>query len=67
MRELGGGNGETHFAVEIVSSAFEGKRSIQRHRLVYAALDEELKSGVHALQVIARTPEEMEKRSTGMA
>ncbi|PVF98561.1 bola-like protein [Serendipita vermifera] len=61
MREIGGGNGETHFAVEIVSKAFEGKRTIQRHRLIYAVLDDELKNGVHALQLTTRTPSELKK------
>ncbi|KIM32427.1 hypothetical protein M408DRAFT_62962, partial [Serendipita vermifera MAFF 305830] len=59
MRELGGGNGETHFAVEIVSRAFEGKVTLQRHRLVYATLDHELKNGLHALQLKAKTPAEV--------
>lgn len=40
---------ETHFAVTIVSACFEGQLAIQRHRLVNSILDEELKSGVHAL------------------
>ncbi|XP_034244601.1 putative bolA-like protein K11H12.1 [Thrips palmi] len=51
---------ETHFKVVVVSSQFEGKPLIQRHRAVNDALSEELKSGVHALSIIAKTPEQWE-------
>ena len=50
--------GETHFRVEIVSSAFAGKSRVQRQRLVYAALADELANQIHALSLITRTPEE---------
>ena len=50
--------GETHFRVEIVSAAFTGKSRLERHRLVNAALSEELAGGVHALAVAARAPSE---------
>lgn len=53
-----GGSGETHFAVEVVSQRFEGLTSIKRHRLVYQILDEEMRSPVHALQLITKTPAE---------
>ena len=51
---------ETHFKVVVVSSAFEGKMPLARHRLVYGVLDDEMakKPGVHALTIIAKTPEE---------
>ena len=50
--------GETHFRVEIVSPAFVGKSRLERHRLVNAALAEELAGGVHALAIAARAPSE---------
>jgi BolA protein len=50
--------GETHFRVEIVAAAFAGKSRVERQRLVYAALAEELRSRVHALQLTTKTPEE---------
>jgi len=53
--------GETHFRVEIVSSAFEGKNRVARQRLVYAALKEELDAGLHALALTTLTPEEDKK------
>ncbi len=50
--------GETHFRVEIVSTAFAGKTRIERHRLVNAVLADELADRVHALQLSTRTPDE---------
>lgn len=50
--------GETHFRVDIVSRAFAGKTRLERHRLVNAALAEELADRVHALAIAAKTPEE---------
>ena len=50
--------GETHFTIEIVSSAFTGLGRIERQRRVYAALAEELAGPVHALSIAARSPEE---------
>jgi stress-induced morphogen len=47
--------------VEVVSELFEGKRSVQRQRLVYKAIWDEMKDGgaVHAVdQIIAQTPDE---------
>jgi BolA protein len=50
--------GETHFRVDIVSEAFAGKSRLERHRLVNAALAQELADGVHALAIVARGPGE---------
>ena len=55
--------GETHFRVEIVSKAFEGKTRVARQRLVYAALKNELDAGLHALAMETLTPAEDGKRS----
>ncbi len=49
---------ETHFKVVCVSPAFEGKPLLGRHRAVNALLDAELKGGVHALSIVAKTPAE---------
>lgn len=49
---------ETHFKVVLVSAAFEGKPLLGRHRVVNALLDAELKGGVHALSIVAKTPGE---------
>ena len=50
--------GETHFRVNIVSEAFSGKSRLERHRLVNAALAQELADRVHALAIAAKVPGE---------
>ena len=55
--------GESHFRVEIVSAAFEGKNRVARQRLVYEALREEFAAGLHALALTTLTPEEAGKTS----
>ncbi|HEX6980564.1 MAG TPA: BolA family protein [Alphaproteobacteria bacterium] len=50
--------GETHFSVEIVSDAFTGRTRVERQRLVYATLADELRERVHALALKTLTPEE---------
>ncbi|XP_078382177.1 DNA-binding transcriptional regulator BolA-like [Oculina patagonica] len=49
---------ETHFKVVVVSSNFNDKPLIQRHRMVNEILKEELATGVHALSIQAKTPEQ---------
>lgn len=51
--------GQTHFRVYIVSDAFRGKSRIERHRLINAALSEELAGGVHALAIHADAPQDL--------
>jgi BolA protein len=58
---------ETHFKVVVVSEAFEGKLLVERHRLVYDALADEMKGGVHALTITSRTPAEWQKNATSPA
>ena len=53
-KEHGGG----HFRVTVVSAAFEGVGPVARHRQVYAALTDEMKTRVHALALTTRTPAE---------
>jgi len=50
--------GETHFNIKVVSSVFEDKPLIARHRMVYALLDDDIKAGVHALKLKTMTPKE---------
>jgi stress-induced morphogen len=47
---------ETHFKVLVVSPAFEGLGSLERHRRIHGILAAELKGGVHALTLRALTP-----------
>jgi len=51
------GDGQ-HFQAVIVSPAFEGKRLIQRHQLVYAALGDRMREEIHALSMKTLTPSE---------
>jgi len=51
------GDGQ-HFEALIVSSAFDGKRLIARHQMVYAALGERMREEIHALSMRTLTPQE---------
>jgi BolA protein len=53
-----GARGGGHFAVTVVSSRFRGLSTLQRHRLVYDALGELMRSDIHALRLRALAPEE---------
>lgn len=50
--------GETHYRLDIVSAAFDGKSRVERHRLVNGLLDTAFARGLHALALRARTPAE---------
>ena len=50
--------GETHYSVLLVAEAFRGMPRVARSRAVHAALAEEFSSGMHALALTLRTPEE---------
>ena len=54
-----GFNGESHFAVEIVSDAFTGVRSLKRHQMIYAAVGDDMKL-IHALSIKAMAPDELD-------
>jgi stress-induced morphogen len=47
-----------HWQATIVSAEFAGKTPIQRHRMVMAALAEEMKGPIHALTLDVKTPDE---------
>jgi BolA protein len=50
----------SHWRCVVVSAAFEGKRLLQRHRLVYGALGDAMQEFVHAFSPKTMTPEEYE-------
>lgn len=54
-----------HFEAVIVSAAFEDKRLIARHQLVYAALGERMKAEIHALSMRTLTPDEYKANPNG--
>jgi len=50
---------EDHFILRVVSDGFQGKGLLDRHRLVYQALNDPIKDGrIHAVEIKALTPEE---------
>jgi len=54
----GAASGGGHYIVKIVSAAFSDRSPIQRHRLVYDAVDDMMHREIHALSIQASTPEE---------
>ncbi|HTQ71352.1 MAG TPA: BolA family protein [Acidocella sp.] len=50
--------GETHYRVAMVSAAFAGQSRVARQRAVNEALAGEFSTGMHALSLSLRTPEE---------
>jgi acid stress-induced BolA-like protein IbaG/YrbA len=54
-----------HFDAVVVAAAFAGKRPLQRHQLVYAALGAAMGNEIHALAIKAYTPEEYEAQARG--
>ena len=54
----GAASGAGHFTVHIVSDAFKDKSLIERHRMVYQAVNDLMRTEIHALSIQAKTPEE---------
>ena len=50
--------GESHFHVVAISPRFSGLNRVERQRLVYGALAEELAGPVHALSLALKAPGE---------
>lgn len=51
-------SGGTHWQLTIVSEAFRGKPPVARHRMVYEALGDLMKTDIHALRIEASAPEQ---------
>jgi len=55
----GAGSGGGHFRIVVVSDRFEGRSLVERQRLVYAALGDEMSpDNIHALSMKTLTPDE---------
>ena len=50
----------THYAALVISPAFEGKRAIARHQLIYQCLGSLMGNEIHAMSIRAHTPDEWE-------
>jgi len=56
----GARDGRGHFRVLIISQAFTDKTLLQRHRMVYQALGDLMRTDIHALSIDAWSPEELD-------
>ena len=56
-------DGQGHYEATVISTAFAGKRSLQRHQMVYGTLGQRVGREIHALQLETLTPEEWQARS----
>lgn len=52
-----------HFNARVVSDKFAGLTMIKQHKLVYAALGDNMESAIHALSIKTYTPEQWAKLS----
>ncbi len=50
--------GQTHYHIKVASARFAGKGRVERHRMVYALLRDEIAQGVHALALQTQAPGE---------
>ena len=54
-----------HFEAVVIAAAFAGKRSVQRHQLVYGTLGAAVGNEIHALALQVYTPEEYTQQAGG--
>ena len=50
-----------HWEAVVVSAQFAGKSLVERHRMVFASLAEEMKGPIHALTLKTLTPDQTGK------
>ena len=58
----GGGSGNSHFKLTVVSESFAGLNRVRRHQRVYALLAEEMAGSIHALALHLYSPSEWRER-----
>jgi acid stress-induced BolA-like protein IbaG/YrbA len=56
-------DGQGHYEATVICPAFVGKRSLQRHQMVYATLGSRVGREIHALALQTFTPEEWQARA----
>jgi acid stress-induced BolA-like protein IbaG/YrbA len=56
-------DGQGHYEATVICPAFAGKRSLQRHQMVYATLGSRVGREIHALALQTFTPEEWQART----
>lgn len=55
----GARDGRGHFNVTIVAEAFNGRGPLERHRMIYDALGELMRTDIHALSITAYASDEL--------
>ncbi len=58
----GAASGGGHYRLTVVSPRFVGKTTLERHRMIYSALHELMQHGIHALNIRAFAPDEVQSR-----
>jgi BolA protein len=51
-----------HYRLTIISPQFIGKTTLERHRMIYSALHEMMQHGIHALNIRAYAPDEVQSQ-----
>ncbi len=51
-----------HYGLTVVSPQFVGKSTLERHRMIYSALHDLMQHGIHALNIRAYAPDEVQPR-----
>ncbi len=54
----GAASGAGHFTVNVIADVFKDKSLIERHRMIYQAVNDLMRTEIHALSIQAKTPEE---------
>ena len=52
----GARDGKGHYTVRIVATAFQGKRQIECHKMIYDVLGDMMRTDIHALSMSAEAP-----------
>ena len=58
---VGARDGRGHYRVLIISSAFAERSPLERHRMVYKALGDLMRTDIHALSIDAWSPNELDR------
>lgn len=59
----GAASGAGHYRLRLVSARFEGQNRISRHRLVYDCLRDLMQTEIHALNITALAPSEIQQKT----
>ena len=57
----GARDGRGHFRVLIIAEAFQDQNLLHRHRMVYKALGDMMRTDIHAVAIDAWSPDELDR------